>query len=134
MAANKLPIFQTNPTPSGVSLVNGDGTAAKDLYTGGLEGSLVDNISVTSSDTGAVILVLTYNDGTSDFQLGELSIPAGSGTDGVTASVNLLDSTAMPFLQAGGGLPIATLSKITVAAKVAVSTGAVDIVAFGGDY
>lgn len=133
--ANSKPIFQSKPSPSGVSIVNADGTTPKTLYIAGTEGALLDNISVTSTDTSTVILALTYNDGSNDFQLGEISVPAGAGTDGSTPSVNMMDANYLPFLQSRGGLPLGASHLLKVNAKSAVTTAkAIDIVAFGGNY
>jgi len=135
MASNKLPIFQVNPSPAGISFANADGTTVKTIYTAGVEGALIDNIAVVSDDTSAVILVLTYNDGTTDFPIGEVSIPVGSGTDGSSPAVNLLSATAMPFLQAGGGLPLGNAHSLKINAKSAVTAAkTVTLVAFGGNY
>ncbi len=92
-------------------------------------------MAVISDDTNPVILVVTVNDGTTDLPVGELSIPAGSGTDGTSPSVNLLVEVAMPFFQAGGGLPLGKGGILKVNAKVTITAAkTVTIVGFGGDY
>lgn len=134
--ANNKPIFQAKPKTVCTSFTDADTTVAKALYTAGsVDGGLIDNVSVISDDTSAVILVVTVNDGTTDCQVGEVTIPIGAGTDGTTPAVNLLDSTALPFLQAGGGLPLGISGVLKVNAKTTITAAKqVDIVAYGGDY
>ena len=135
MAANQVPIFQANPKTVCQEVLAADTTTQKTLYTAGAEGALIDNVSVISDDTAAAILVVTLNDGTSDCQIGEVTIPIGAGTDGSTPAVNLLQSVAMPFLQAKGGLPLGALAILKVNAKVTLTAGkAIKLVTFGGDY
>lgn len=134
--ANQEPIFQAKPKTVCTVMNNASGTALQTLYTAGAtDGGLVDNVAVTSDDTSAVILVVTVNDGSTDCEVGEVTIPIGAGTDGSTPAVNLFDETALPFLQTGGGLPLGASGVLKVNAKAAItSTKIVNITAFGGDY
>lgn len=135
MAANQVPIFQKNPKIQCQSVLAADTTTQKTLFTAGIEGALIDNVSVTSDDTAAAILVVTVNDGASDCKVGEVTIPIGAGTDGTTPSVNLFDQTAMPFFQSGGGLPLGASAILKVNAKVTLTAGKkIELVTFGGDY
>lgn len=136
MAVNQKPIFQDGPL-NGLpkTFVNADGTTKKTVYTAGADGALVDTVAVVSDDTAAVILEIHINDGTTSFQVGELSIPAGSGTDGTSAAVNLLSTTALPWLQTSGGLPLQATYSLEVNAKAAVTaTKTVTVTPFGGDF
>lgn len=131
MASNKSAIFVKNPKTPVVQILPADTTTAKTIVTAGAEGSLIDSISVTSTDTSAVIIVISI--GTTP--IGEIIIPAGSGTDGTSASVNLLQLTQLPFLQSNGSLPLGALGTLSVAAKVTITAATqVDIVAYYGDY
>lgn len=134
--ANQEPIFQTKPKTVCTVMNNASGTALQTLYTAGAtDGSLLDNVAVTSDDTSAVILVVTVNDGSTDCKVGEVTIPIGAGTDGTTPAVNLFNTTALPFLQTGGGLPLGVSGVLKVNAKSSItSTKIVNLVAFGGDY
>ena len=135
MAANQVPIFQKNPTTVCQEVLAADTTSQKTLYTAGAEGALIDNVSVTSDDTAAAILVVTVNDGSSDCQIGEVTIPIGAGTDGSTPAVNLLDPISMPFFQSNGSLPIGASAVLKVNAKATLTAGkTIKLVAFGGDY
>ena len=135
MAANQVPIFQKAPKVSGITIVDTDTTTLKTSFTAGTEGALVDNVSVTSDDTSAVTLVISINDGTTDFLIGEVVVPIGAGTDGTTPAVNLFDANALPFLQEGGGIPLNANFLLKVNAKATVTAAkTVTLVAFGGDY
>lgn len=135
MVANTTPKFQDGPKVAGQTIENADSTNLKTLFTAGADGALIDNIAVISDDTSAVIITITLNDGTTDFGIGELSIPAGAGTDGSTAAENLLDALKLPYLQAGGGITLGSNHVLKVNAKSAVTaTKKVTLVAFGGDY
>lgn len=134
--SNRFPIFQSKPKMTAVEIDNADGTALQSLFTAGAtNGALIDNIAVTTDDTSDVTIVVTVYDGSADFTVGEVVIPAGSGTDGSNPAVNLLDADALPFLQANGGLPLGPSDILKVNAKAAVTaTKVVHLVAFGGDY
>lgn len=133
--ANNKPAFPIEPRTTGINLNNASGTATSNLFTAGANGALIDSISVVSTDTSAVIVVLSVDDGTLDNLIGEVTIPIGAGTDGSTPAVNLLDAAALPFLQSDGGLPLGPTDILKIAAKVAVTaTKQVDFRAFGGDF
>ena len=134
--ANQIPIFQAKPKTVCSVMNTASGTALQSIYTAGsTDGGLVDNVAVTSDDTSAVILVVSVNDGTTDCQIGEVTIPIGAGTDGTTPAVNLFNQDALPFLQNGGGLPLIASGVLKVNAKVAITAAKiVNITAFGGDY
>ena len=132
--ANKEPIFQTEPSTPGLTIVNADSTTLKTLVTAGADGALVDNISVVSNDTSAVDLVVVITVGAVDYNIGEVEIPIGAGT-GTTVSHNLLNTTDMPFLQQNGSLPLQASAILKVGAKVAVTAAkTVYVVAYGGQY
>ena len=130
------PIFPGSIKNAGLDIENGDGTTAQTLLTAGSNGARVNFISAVSTDTAAVKLNLYYNDGTTDFLIGSVNIPAGAGTDGgTTPAVSVLNSTDMPFigddlsfyLKGGGILKAAPQSAVTASYKVT-------LVAVYGDY
>ena len=136
MTTNKDPIFLNSVVTSNNSIANGDGTALQEVLTAGADGGAVTRMSATTTDTSAVIAVLTLNDGTTAIVIGEVSVPAGAGTDGSTPAVNLLSSVAMPgLLQADGSLPMGSAAVLSVSAKVAVTAAkTLDVTALGGQY
>lgn len=141
MAANKNPIYPNSVLTGSAIVDSGAGTTPQILLTAGSDGIIVTRISVTSTDVAIKELELTLTSklagtGTAtDMAIGQLSIPLTAGTDSASdiPSVNLLDLTSMPFLQADGSLIMASGDVLKVNAKVAV-TGVLNIVAFGGDY
>lgn len=136
MATNKDPIFLNTVATANVSIANADGTTDQDIFTAGADGGAVTNLSATTTDTSAVIAVLKVNDGSTDIVIGEVSVPAGSGTDGSSPTVNLLSATALPgVLQADGSLALGANAILSVAAKSAVTAAKTfDVMAVGGSY
>jgi len=132
--ANTLAIYQAEPFAPCTVMTSASGTAEQTLVTATADGMLIDNIAVTSSDTGSIILVVKINDGTTICQVGEVTVAAGVGTNGTLPAINLLDAVALPFLQTDGSLPIGALGSLIVNAKVSISAGAVHLVTFGGQY
>ncbi len=135
MATNTDPIFPKSVAQTGITFLPADTTVAKTFITAPADGQNVASISVTSTDTSAVILVLTLNDGSADFIIGEVTIPIGAGTDGSTPAVNLLSIGAMPFFQADGSMVLEGTWLLKINAKTTITSAKqIDLVAFGGDY
>ena len=133
--ANTTPIFQKNPLLAVLELTDADASDVTVLATAGAEGALIDNISVTSDDTADIVMELFIRDTAVDYKIGEVTIPAGAGTDSALASANLLNATQLPFLQAAGGLPLGAGQSLAVACKATMTAAKVCyLVAFGGDY
>jgi hypothetical protein len=136
MATNKEPIFLNVPSTVNQSIANADTTTAKVMATAGADGGAVMRMSATTTDTSDVIAVLTIDDGSVTIVLGEVTVPAGAGTDGSTPAVNLLSTLAMPgAFQNDGSLILGPAAVLSVGAKATVtSTKTLDISAQGGDY
>lgn len=133
MSANINPIFKSGVSSGGATFAAADTTTKKDLLVGtteGAEGALVEAIYITSNDTAAINLMFYYFDGTTDFFIGNVNIPAGSGYTTV-ARVEALRTLApdLGFLtvKAGHKLKCSCLATMT-AAKVC------DVVWQGGPY
>lgn len=136
MTTNKDPIFLNSVSTANVSIANADGTALQTVFTAGSDGGAVTQLSATTTDTSAVIAVLTLNDGTTAIVVGEVPVPAGAGTDGSTPAVDLLSATAMPgLMQADGSLVMGPSAVLSVSAKSAVTAAkTLDVTALGGQY
>jgi len=129
------PIYPDTIKNAALDVENGDGTTSQDLLTAGADGARVNYISVISDDTADVVLELYYNDLTTDSLIGAVTIPAGSGTDGVLPPVSLLNATALPFLGEDLAYYLEGADKLKIAAKVAVTAAKkVTLVASYGDY
>ena len=136
MATNKNPIFINTPETSCTELDNADGTGLLVVFTAGADGGAVMKLNAVSTDTSDRIIILHVDDGTTVAKLGEVSVPAGAGTDGSTPSVNLLDAVAMPgAFQADGSLALGPTATLSVSAKVTLTAAkTIDIALQGGTY
>ena len=136
MSTNKDPIFLNSVVTKNQQIDNADGTTGFIVFTAGADGGAVTRLSASTTDTSAVIVTLTINDGTDSVDVGEVTVPLGSGTDGSTPIKDLQDGSALPgLLQADGWLILGPPATLTVAAKVAVTaTKDLNITAQGGQY
>lgn len=129
------PIFPDAIKNAALDIENGDGNSEQDLLTAGSNGSRINSISAISDDTNAVVLEFFYNDLTTSFLIGSVSIPTLSGTDGSAPTMSILNADDMPFLGDDLALYLEGSNKITVAAKAAVTAAKkVTLVATYGDY
>lgn len=133
---NIRPIFPGSIKNVGIDIENADGTTIQDFITAGVDGSRVNNVSVISTDTAAVDLLIYFNDGTDDFQLGRVTIPIGAGTNGTDPPVSLFNNADFPFLNADDlSYYLEGTKKLRVAAQAAVTSALkVSLVATYGDY
>ena len=135
MPANTAPIFSLVVQTSAATITNADGTGEKTLVTAGANGTRIDVVSITSTDTAAVMLKVLVHDGTTSYAVGEIAVPAGAGTNGSALAVKGLSLAFLPWLDASGSLFLRTGWSLRVAAKAAItSTKTVTLVAFSGDY
>ena len=131
MAANTSPIFEKGPNSSAVQILPADTTSKKSLVTGdATNGSRVDAINVTSTDTASVVLNVYITIGGTDYTRGSVTVAAGSGTLGA-ATVDLVPTLAATL----GYIPLPASAVLKVAANATITTAKqVDIVASYGDY
>jgi hypothetical protein len=130
--------FIAAPKTPVAAFVNGDGTGFKTLMTGGSLGSRVDSLIATTTDaSNASIVQLAIQVSSVDYVLGEVSVPAGSGTNGTAKSVALLNPTDIPGLAytEGGAVFLAAGSLLRARVKTAVAgANTLQIVGAAGDY
>ena len=136
MATNKEPIFLNTAITKNVEIDSAASTATFAVFTAGSDGGIVTNLSATTTDTSAVICVLTMNDGAQTNVIGEVSVAAGSGTDGSSPTVNILDVNALKgLLQADGSLIVGANAVLSVNAKSAVTAAkTLNVSMSGGSY
>lgn len=135
MATEKNPTFLNTIATPAVQFLNADGTATKTVLLAGADGGAVTDLTATTDDTSAVIIVLSLNDGVTTNILGEITVLAGSGTDGATLPTNLLDPAIITFLQNDGSILLGPAATLLANAKVAVTaTKTVYVTAMGGSY
>ncbi len=107
MAKNQDIFITRTPNSVGVTFVNADGATdvtgssnTKTIATAGSDDSIVRMISVTSDDTSARDLMLFINTGSTNYLIGIINIPITAGSATSVASVNGLNTAALPFLRA----------------------------------
>lgn len=136
MASN--PSFIATVKTPVLSIVNGDGTAFKTLYTAGVNGGRVDAVAAINTDAGsAYALQLAIQVSGVDYEIGEVAVQAGAGTNGAQKSASLLNSTDLPFLAVteSGALFLAAGASLRVRSKTAVSgSNALRFAGVAGDY
>lgn len=118
-----------------LDIENADGTTSQTLLTAGANGARITSIGVVSDDTAAVVLNIFYNDGSTDFLLGSVTVPTLAGTDGSTPAVSILNITDLPFLCEDLSFFLEGSDLIKVASQAAVTTAKkVTVIAQYGDY
>jgi hypothetical protein len=120
-----------------VSIANADGTSFKSLMAAGSSGSRLDTLSVTNSDaSNAYVVQLSVQVSAVDYVIGEVTVPAGSGTNGSAKAVNILNSTDLPQLaNTLNVLFLASGATLRAKSKTAVSgVNTLHFVGAGGDY
>lgn len=130
MAANTSPIFEKAPKVIAAQFTISDTTTPKSLGTIGSEGMRIDSIMCSTNDTTAVNLSFYLNNGATDFYIGVVNVPIGSGYTTV-ARVEALNTLA-PAL---GYLVVPAGWTIKAGCVATMTTAKVtDVVAMGGDY
>lgn len=130
MAQNTSPIFELVTTDKGVSFASGDTTTKKSIQTGGTNGTRIDSIMCSTDDTVTVNLAFYINDTVTDFYIGNVNLPIGSGYTTVSRV------EAMATLSPALGYLVLPSGYILKANCVATMTAAktTTVVAMGGDY
>ena len=139
MPGTATPIYPQTIKNWAVQILPADTTTIKTIVTGGTNGSVIEMLTVASTDTVARDLVFYLNDGTTNYRLFTLNIPINSGNTNAIASVAPFNSTlwpAVPFNNSGNKfIYVANGWSLRVNSTVAVSaTRAISIAAHGGDY
>ena len=142
MAANTSPVFILAPlTPTANTQIANDFDAAdttdiKDIVEGATDGTIIQDLIAVSDDTSAVELKIWLYDGSAAWQIGQVNVPIGAGTNVDTPSVSLLNVTNIPSLDKrdDGMLFLADGQKLQVSAAAAVTADKlVTVVALGGN-
>jgi hypothetical protein len=140
MAMATDPVFVQLPKIGPAAFTNADAAnAKKTTITAGGNGAKLFALSATSTDTVARIMQVWLTRGTLTYLLTAVSIPALSGSDGVTPNVDLLNNTQWPglpydgnaqgfvLLQGGDTIQVSLTTQVTAAKEV-------DAVAISADY
>ncbi len=131
MTANVAgPIWEIVPFSVGQQFTSADTTTKKTLVTAGSNGSRVDMIACDTNDTTAVNLAFYIGHSGTDYYIGNVSVPIGSGyTTVIRVEAIATLSPVLGYIALG---PSDTLKVNCVATMTAAKT--TDVVAMGGDY
>lgn len=142
MPVTATPIFPQTIVNTPVTIVNADGTNKKTVYTGGTNGSKVENILITNTDTNAYTIQFFMTISATDYLIGSINLPVSAGNTSAAPTINPLstagnwgpalnlDSNGNPYIYVANGSTL----------KAAISTGSVTaaktitILAQGDDF
>jgi hypothetical protein len=137
MPTTNTPIFAQSIVNPVVQILPADNTGYKTLRIGSTNGDRIDNIIVTSTDTSARTLQFAINDGTTDYPIGEVVVPATAGTDGAATvkGINVLSIGNFPGLNVNGSFYLQATFSLKVRSETVVTSGKqISVVGFGGAY
>ena len=139
MSVTPTPVFPQTIKNGVVQIQNSDASNLKTIYTAGTNGSAVENLTVSSTDTASRDLQLSFLVGGTTYILGTLSIPANSGFTNAVPSVAILFSTQFPHMSvdANGNCYLYLASGTTLQAKTLTTVTTAKIISIicqAGDY
>lgn len=141
MAVSNLAIFPQKVQAWAVQLSNATGVTIVNLMTAGSNGSIVESLNISSTDSAANQVFVYLNDGSVNHLLAIVAIAAlagGNGT-GATPALDVLRSGIIPGLpvDANGNYIMYVPSgySIKIGANTTITSGKTwDAVAMGSDY
>jgi|SRR6185312_439615 len=139
MSVTNTPIFPQTITSPSVQILPADTTTLKTLYTAGTNGSKIENIIATNTDTTAAYgIQLSITTGATTYLLGTINVPLSSGNTTVVPAVSLINSTNLPTAKDSNGNPyiyLASGSVLKVNSLTTVNAGKIiAITCNGGDF
>ena len=128
------PQFAATPNTAPLTLNNGSGTTGATLFTPGASGSVIEGISITTTDTAARAVILYLTISATDYVIGRVSLPAATASI-PTLNVNGLDPDVLTFLNVNDPKLVLKNGAVLKAKMEATITSGkqVDIVVYGGD-
>jgi hypothetical protein len=140
MPVTATPIFPQTITTGVTQILPADTTTLKTLFTAGANGSKIDNILVTSTDTGAKDLQLVVTISAVDYIVGTFTVPANTGNTNSTVTLNALahpqlfnalnvdnNGNRCLFLATGAVLRVKSIATVT-------ATRVISLIAQGGNF
>ena len=128
MAANTIPTFPLAARFEVATISNSDTTSKKLLFTAGIDGSRINSIGVSSTDTAAATLMfyLSKDSGSTFYLLGTIAI---------SAAYQGLVQSGIPCFDSSKGIAISADSSIYVAVSATVTADkTLNFSALGSDY
>ncbi len=127
--ANTAPIFELTANNVGTQFAIGDTTTKKTVFTAGSSGSRIDAIICCTNDTAAVNMATYMTIGGTDYYIGNINLPAGSGYTTVAIVQGLPIVALLGYIW----LPASAVLKMNCVATM--TTGKItDITVQAGDY
>lgn len=132
MATVDKPIFPQVIKTGVAQILPADTTTLKTLFTADADGSRIDNIFVSSTDTSAKDLQFVVTISAVDYVVGTLSIPANSGFTNSVPLVSVFGHSQFAalnsdvngnkhlFLASGAVLKVKALSTVTTAKAISI--------------
>lgn len=131
MAANTSPIFELIPSLGAPqTFTSADTTSKKTVATGDTDGTRIDMLMCSTDDTTAVNLAFYVTVGGTDYYIGNVNLPIGSGyttVPRVDAIATLSPNLGYLWLPSGVDLKCNCVATMTAAKTTTV-------VPMGGDY
>ena len=139
MAVTATPAFPQAINTAVQTILPADTTTAKTIFTAGANGSKIDAIFVTSTDTAARDLILNVVVSATAYPIGIVSIPITAGTVSTVPTVDYLRSAQVPSFSfdAFGNKCMYIAAGVTLTANVGVAVTAakvITIVVQGSDF
>lgn len=138
MAVTATPIFPQAVNSSIAQILPAQTTTLVTLYTAGANGSKIENIDATNTDTATAYAIQVWVViSATNYLLGTVNVPLSAGNTTAAPNISILagltglakDSNGNPYLYLGSG------AVLKVASLTTVNTGkAVQFFAQGGDY
>ena len=129
MAVTATPIFPQTLTNTPVTILPADTTTLKTAYTAGSNGSKLEAIYVTNTDSASAYSVqINITISSTSYLLGTVNVPLSAGNTTAAPNVNLLASTNLNLPKDANGNPYIYLlasAIVKVGVLVAVNSGKV---------
>lgn len=139
MSVSNVPIFPQTIQSEAIQILPATGSTLVTLYTAGANGSKIENIIATNTDsTTAYLITLTFIINGISYPVTTINVPLSSGLTNSAPAISLLknanlptasDSNGNPYLYMGAGTLLKVNSSTTVTSGQSLS-----FVALGGDY
>lgn len=139
MAVTATPIFPQTITTYVVAIANADASTVKTLAAAGTNGTKIEAINVSLTDTTTRDLQIYATISATNYLLGTVNIPLSSGNTNAVPSIDLLRHSQLPFFayDANGNkyIYLANGTTLSVASGSTVTSGKfLTVVAYGEDF
>lgn len=139
MTNSNVPMFVQTIQTWPVQLTISNTTVAVTLITAGTNGSRINGLFATLSDTTTRDIILSIYNGTTTFQLAQINLPITSGYLNSAPTVNLLNGTQLPNVSVdSNGNPYMDLKAgeiLQVAMGTTITTAKTcNVIGWGGDF